>query len=72
VNQLTVNVPGMTCGHCEAAVKGEVGKVAGVRLVDVDLLTKDVVVHGDDLDPAAIAAAVDEAGYEIVGPRPDQ
>jgi copper chaperone len=72
VNQLTVNVPGMTCGHCEAAVKGEVGKVAGVRNVEVDLVTKDVVVHGDDFDLAAIAAAVDEAGYEIVGPRSDQ
>lgn len=72
MDQLTVNVPGMTCGHCEAAVKGEVGKVAGVRNVEVDLVTKDVVVHGDDLDLAAIAAAVDEAGYEIVGPRSDQ
>ncbi len=72
MSQLTVNVPGMTCGHCEAAVKGEVGKVAGVRLVEVDLLTKDVVVYGDDLDLAAIATAVDEAGYEIVGPRSDR
>jgi copper chaperone len=69
MNQLTVNVPAMTCGHCEAAVKDEVGKVAGVRTVEVDLATKDVVVYGDDLDLAAIAAAVDEAGYEIVEPR---
>jgi copper chaperone len=72
MSQLTVNVPGMTCGHCEAAVKGEVGKIVGVRLVEVDLATKQVVVYGDDLDLAAIAAAVDEAGYEIVGPRSDQ
>jgi copper ion binding protein len=72
MSELTINVPGMTCGHCEASVKEEIGKIAGVRRVDVDLVTKDVVVHGDDLDLDTIAAAVDEAGYEIVGPRSDQ
>jgi copper chaperone CopZ len=60
------NVPGMTCGHCEAAVKGEIGKVAGVAGVDVNLETKAVVVTGDSLDRDAIFAAVDEAGFEPV------
>ncbi len=41
---LTLSVPGMTCGHCEAAVKQEVGGVPGVASVAVDLETKDVVV----------------------------
>ncbi len=59
-------VPGMTCGHCEAAVKGEIGKLAGVRRVDVDLATKAVTVEGDDLDRDAVFAAVDEAGFEAV------
>ena len=36
---ITLHVPGMTCGHCEAAVKEEVGKVAGVADVSVDLAT---------------------------------
>lgn len=60
------SVPGMTCGHCEAAVKGEIGKVAGVADVSVDLGTKAVVVTGDALDRDAIFAAVDEAGFEPV------
>lgn len=64
---LTLTVPGMSCGHCEAAVKGEVGKVAGVSGVDVDLATKLVTVHGTSLDRAAVVAAIDEAGYEVVG-----
>lgn len=59
-------VPGMTCGHCEAAVKSEIGKLAGVRRVDVDLATKAVTVEGDDLDRDAVFAAVDEAGFEAV------
>ncbi len=66
MSELTFNVPGMTCGHCEAAVKGEVGKVAGVNDVNVDLTTKIVTVQGDGLDTAAIVAAIDEAGFEVV------
>jgi copper chaperone len=59
-------VPGMTCGHCIAAVRGEIEKVPGVQTVDVDLETKAVVVTGSAVDPAAVKAAVDEAGYEAV------
>jgi len=64
MNTLTFTVPGMTCGHCEAAVKGEVGKVAGVSDVAVDLVTKLVTVSGSTLDTTAIVAALDEAGFE--------
>lgn len=66
MSALTFTVPGMTCGHCEAAVKGEVGKVAGVADVAVDLGTKIVTVQGEGLDEAAIVAAIDEAGFEVV------
>jgi copper chaperone len=59
-------VAGMSCDHCEAAVTGEVSKLAGVARVDVDLETKKVVVRGSDLDDAAVRAAIDEAGYEAV------
>lgn len=65
-NTITLSVPGMSCGHCEAAVKSEVGKVPGVTSVAVDLEAKDVVVVGESLDTAALIAAVDEAGYEAI------
>lgn len=60
---LTFTVAGMTCGHCVAAVQGEVGNVAGVTEVDVDLATKRVTVTGSALDRAALVKAIDEAGY---------
>ena len=63
----TFTVPGMTCGHCVNAVRTELSAVSGVTSVDIDLDTKSVVVHGTSLDVAALAAAVDEAGYEAVG-----
>ena len=66
MSTMTFSVPGMTCGHCEAAVKGEVGKIAGVDRVDVDLSTKLVTVEGEGLEQAVIFAAVDEAGFEAV------
>ena len=62
---LTLSVPGMTCGHCEAAVKQEVGGVPGVSGVDVDLDTKYVVVTGTGLDRDAVVAAIDEAGFDV-------
>lgn len=67
MNSLSFTVPGMTCGHCEAAVKGEISKLSSVTDVTVDLGTKVVVVSGADLDQASIFAAVDEAGFEPVG-----
>ena len=37
MNTITVTVPGMTCGHCKAAVTEEVSTVGGVTDVAVDL-----------------------------------
>ena len=67
MSELTFHVPGMTCGHCESAVKEEVGKVAGVEHVTVDLGTKLVTVGVGAAAPdrAAIVAAIDEAGFEV-------
>jgi len=58
------SVPGMHCGHCEAAVKEEISALPGVAEVVVDLDSKRVEVSGSDLDDAAIRAAIEEAGYE--------
>ena len=61
-------VTGMTCGHCVASVTEEVGGLVGVRAVDVDLASGRVTVtSAAPLDAAVVAAAVDEAGYKLVG-----
>jgi copper chaperone CopZ len=62
----TYTVTGMTCGHCASAVGREVGAIAGVADVQVDLGSGSVTVaSGRPLDPAQVAAAVEEAGYEL-------
>jgi copper chaperone len=63
--ELLFTVPGMTCGHCEAAVKREVGAIAGVSDIDVDLDSKLVTVRGEALDRDQIVMAIDEAGYDV-------
>jgi copper ion binding protein len=63
----TYTVSGMTCGHCVSAVSAEVGKLDGVTDVHVDLTTGAVTVTSEaPLDEAAMAAAVDEAGYQLI------
>lgn len=62
----TYTVSGMTCDHCVLSVREEVGEVAGVQRVDVDLASGRVAVRGAGVDDAAVASAVEEAGYEVV------
>ncbi len=59
-------VTGMTCGHCVGSVTEEVGQVPGVTGVEVDLASGVVTVTAAGLvDGAAVAAAVEEAGYAL-------
>jgi copper chaperone len=62
----TYTVTGMTCGHCAASVTEEISELAGVENVDVVVETGAVTVtSAAPLDPAAVQAAVEEAGYAL-------
>lgn len=63
----TYRINGMTCGHCVAAVDKELRTVPGVVAVQVDLAAGTATVTGEGFTDAAVAAAVDEAGYQVVG-----
>lgn len=63
----TYAVQGMTCEHCVSSVLEEVSEVAGVTGVTVDLAGGRLTVDGD-ADGAAVRAAVEEAGYQVVDP----
>lgn len=63
----TYKVAGMTCGHCISAVTMELSLLPSVTAVDVDLEVGQVAVTSDaQLDETQVAAAIDEAGYELV------
>ena len=68
----TYLVSGMTCGHCVSAVTEEIGKLDGVTGVDGRPgrrrdVPGDRDQHGDRCPTTRSRAAVDEAGYDLVG-----
>lgn len=61
-------VHGMSCGHCVKSISDELTGLAGVTGVEVDLATGKVSVSADSqVSDEAIRAAIDEAGYQVVG-----
>ncbi|MEV0795212.1 cation transporter [Kribbella sp. NPDC050459] len=64
----TFKVLGMTCSHCVGFVTEELEAVPGVESVEIDLPTGTVALATDrPVEPAAIRAAVEAAGYEVEG-----
>jgi len=62
---LIYSVAGVSCEHCCTSIENEVGAVAGVESVEVDLERGVVTVRGRDVNDDAVRAAIDEAGYEV-------
>lgn len=59
-------VEGMSCGHCEKAVKDALDELDGVKLVNVNLDSKKVEVEGEKLQDNILKEAVEEAGYHVL------
>lgn len=63
----TYAVAGMSCGHCESAIRAEVSRIPGVDRIDVSAQAGTLTVTAaESVDDAAVIAAVDEAGYRAV------
>ncbi|NRG46674.1 copper chaperone CopZ [Bacillus sp. CRN 9] len=67
MESVTLNVKGMSCGHCVKAVEGSVGEMKGVKTVAVDLQNGKVKV---DFDSASVSLdeikeTIDDQGYEV-------
>ncbi|MEK4486271.1 copper chaperone CopZ [Psychrobacillus sp. FSL H8-0484] len=67
VNQVTLNVQGMSCGHCVNAVESNVGKLDGVEQVKVNLESGKVDVSFDDekVTVEKIKDTIDDQGYDV-------
>jgi copper chaperone len=61
---MSFQVPGMRSRDCVRAISSHVSDVPGVRTVEVDLRAKTVRVTGP-ADPAAVRAAIEEAGFTV-------
>jgi copper chaperone CopZ len=62
----TFCVIGMSCRHCEIAITAELSKLPEVVRVAVDVAAGTVTTLSDrPLDRPTVAAAIDDAGYEL-------
>jgi len=67
MENVTLNVKGMTCGHCVKSVEGSVSALDGVNQVKVDLGAGQVNVefNKDKVTLDKIKEAIDDQGYEV-------
>jgi copper chaperone len=63
----TFNVPDMSCGHCKAAVEGELNKLSGVEYSSADVESGIVEVTYDEVQVSTedLKGAIEEAGYTV-------
>jgi copper chaperone len=68
MNNITLNVEGMSCSHCVNAVTKAVTALPGVSGVNVSLEGKTVTVDydADQVSLDAIKEAIEEEGYDVV------
>ncbi|SEQ65768.1 copper chaperone [Virgibacillus subterraneus] len=66
--QITLDVKGMTCGHCKSSVKGALEELNGVTSVEVDLGSGKVDVTYDDalVKVEDMHEAIEDQGYDVV------
>lgn len=64
---ITLSITGMSCGGCVRSVTGVLKALPGVSAVDVTLEPGEARVSfdPDQVSPAQLAAAVEDAGFEV-------
>ena len=66
MNTVTISVQGMTCENCVRHVTQALQELPGVTGVEVALASGSATVQSDrPLERAALAHALDEAGYTL-------
>ena len=64
MEQVRLNIQGMSCGHCVASVRRALGGLDGVTVEDVKVGSARVTYDPARSGPGAIAEAVRDEGYE--------
>jgi copper chaperone len=67
MTEKTLGVPDMSCGHCKAAVEGELNKLSGVRKANADVARGTVEVTYDErtVTTEDLKDAIEEVGYTV-------
>lgn len=65
LEQINLNVSGMTCSHCKESVEEALHSVPGVEKSTIDLSTGNVQVEGKNMDKSALIERILSKGYSI-------
>lgn len=66
--EIEIKITGMTCSHCQKAIRRALLACPAVTGAEVDLAGGRAIVSGESVDPAKLRAAVEELGYGVEGP----
>ncbi|KQL55132.1 copper resistance protein CopZ [Heyndrickxia shackletonii] len=71
MKKLTLEVLGMSCGHCVNSIEGSVGALNGVEKVKVHLSEGlvDIEFNPEAVTLEQIKETIDDQGYEVKGER---
>ena len=64
---VTLVAPDISCEHCQHAIEGSLGKLAGVESARVDIPTRTVRIKYDakQVTLSKIEAVLEEIGYAV-------
>jgi copper chaperone len=67
MTDVTLAVPDMSCGHCKAAVEGELNRLSGVERSNADFEKGTVEVTYDEgrVGIEQLKKAIEDAGYTV-------
>ncbi|PBB04817.1 MULTISPECIES: copper chaperone CopZ [Bacillaceae] len=67
MGQKTLDVQGMTCGHCKMSVEGALNELDGVSAAEVNLKSGKVDVTFDEskVNVDTLKEAVEDQGYDV-------
>jgi copper chaperone len=68
MSNVIMNVPGISCSHCEHAITTAVEKLTGIKKVSVDITGKKVIVEFDSalVSFEQVKQAIEDQGYDVV------
>lgn len=61
----TIQISGMNCNHCKAAVERALGELESVSSVSVNLEAGSATIDCESVTDEAIRAAIDDAGFDV-------
>ncbi|GAA1376242.1 copper chaperone CopZ [Peribacillus frigoritolerans] len=67
MKKITLNVQGMSCGHCVNSIEGSVGQLEGINQVNVKLndAQVEVIFNESQVSLDIIKETIEDQGYEV-------